>query len=392
MKIGRLKTCRISSLSTAFIHCSLKAIVRPLPDTVRPFQKVGECLYRYSSNGVYYARIKTDGKEIRRSLRTIDRDIAKRELARLRDEQTEIDRSRGKLTLDELCDRYLKTIRHQKGKTIQRKELIVRRIKNDWPTGKLTQVLKIKPSDVDVWLSRYKFGPVSRNLHIACAKELFAMAIRDNILARSPAAHLKSSKLDKPIRKTPTFEEFKAIVSEIRNQPYNPDAEESADFVEFIGLAGLGQAETSALYWPDINWKSEQIITFRHKTKSGFAIPLYPQVRPLLEKLRERAAPNGRVFAINDAKKSIAGACKRLGLPAYNHRSFRRMFITRAIERGVDVKVIAEWQGHKDGGKLILQTYSHVNRAHSQRVAQLMTDGLPDNVIPLRPDASTSTR
>jgi hypothetical protein len=31
------------------------------------FRKVGECLYRYS-NGVYYARFKADGKEIRRSL------------------------------------------------------------------------------------------------------------------------------------------------------------------------------------------------------------------------------------------------------------------------------------------------------------------------------------
>jgi len=59
------------------------------------------------------------------------------------------------------------------------------------------------------------------------------------------------------------------------------------------------------------------------------------------------------------------------------------MFITRAIERGVDVKVIAEWQGHKDGGKLILDTYSHVNRAHSDRMAQLMTDGLPENVVPI---------
>jgi hypothetical protein len=59
------------------------------------------------------------------------------------------------------------------------------------------------------------------------------------------------------------------------------------------------------------------------------------------------------------------------------------MFITRAIERGVDVKVIAEWQGHKDGGKLILDTYSHVNRVHSQRMAALMTDGEPENVIPI---------
>jgi hypothetical protein len=42
------------------------------------------------------------------------------------------------------------------------------------------------------------------------------------------------------------------------------------------------------------------------------------------------------------------------------------------------VKVIAEWQGHKDGGKLILHTFSHVNRAHSQRMAQLMSDVEPD--------------
>jgi hypothetical protein len=59
------------------------------------------------------------------------------------------------------------------------------------------------------------------------------------------------------------------------------------------------------------------------------------------------------------------------------------MFIIRAIERGVDVKVIAEWQGHKDGGKLILDTYSHVNRVHSYRMAQLMTDLESENVVEL---------
>jgi hypothetical protein len=36
-------------------------------------------LYRYS-NGVYYARIKIDGKDIKRSLKTADRDFAKRAL------------------------------------------------------------------------------------------------------------------------------------------------------------------------------------------------------------------------------------------------------------------------------------------------------------------------
>src|SRR5262249_15046535 len=114
----------------------------------------------------------------------------------------------------------------------------------------------------------------------------------------------------------------------------------------------------------------------------------FPQVRSLLEKLCDGKPHDARVFKISDAKKALAGACRRLGCPPFSQRSLRRMFITRAIERGVDVKVIAEWQGHKDGGKLILDHYSHVNRAHSQRMAELMTSEHPANVIPMRPPST----
>ena len=348
------------------------------------FQKIGECLYRYSSNGVYYARFESSGKEIRRSLRTTDRASAQRALAWLKQERDEIDPAQGKVTIAELCDRYSATVQHQKPKTIERKALIMQRIKTQWPTGRLTQVTKVKPSHVDLWISRYRFGPHSRNLHMGCIKDVFEMAVRDGIISRSPAAHLRRAKFPKPIRATPSFEEFKAIVESIRSQKFNGhDAQESADFVEFLGLAGLGKAEAAALRQSDIDWQRETITTFRHKTKSGFAIPIYPQLKPLLLRRRRDDAPNERVFKIDNAKKAIANACRRLNLPKYSHISFRRMFITRAIERGVDVKVIAEWQGHKDGGKLILDTYSHVNRAHSHRMAQLMTDGLPANVVPI---------
>jgi integrase len=350
------------------------------------FEKVGECLYRYS-NGVYYARIKIDGKDIKRSLKTTDRDFAKRALAAFRDEQQQIDRSQGKLTLAELCDRYLKTIQHQKPKTVERKTFITRRIKTHWPTGKVTQVGKIKRSDVDLWLSRYRFGSASRNLHISCVKELFNSAVRDRIITASPAAHLRSVKREKPIRLTPTFEQFKAIIADVRSQVFNAEAQDSADFLEFLGLAGLGQAEAGSLTPPDVDFASGQIITYRHKTSTGFAIPIFPQVRPLLERLCEGKAHDERVFKISDAKKALAGACRRLGYPPFSQRSLRRLFITRAIERGADVKVIAEWQGHKDGGKLILDTYSHVNRSHSNRMAQLMSTDEPENVIPMTVEA-----
>jgi integrase len=315
------------------------------PQQSGDFEKVGECLYRYSSTGGYYARVKSNRKEIRRSLGTTDRDLAKRRLAKLKDDLSKIDPSNGRMTLAELCDQYLRTVQHQKAKTVERKELIARRVKEEWPGGANCAVSKVKPSDVQFWLAQYKFGSASRNLHLAGLKDIFEMAVRDGIIAHSPAS------------------DFKAVK-----------------------LAGLGQAEASALTWGDIDWRSQRITTFRHKTKSGFAIPLYPQLRPLLERLKgdRNPPPDENVFKIRDGKKALAGACARLGLPGYSQRAFRRMFITRAIQRGIDVKVIAEWQGHKDGGKLILGTYSHVMDSHSSRMAQLMTDGEPENVVPMK--------
>jgi len=360
--------------------------MRAAKSSIGVFQKVGECLYRYSSNGVYYGRIRVDGKEIKRSLETTDRELAKRKLAQFKEEQRQIDRSQGKLTLRELCARYLKTVQHQKPKTVERKTCIVGRIKRDWPTGSSVQIAKIKPSDVDLWLSTVqrranRFGSASRNLHISCVKEVFGLAVRDRIISLSPAAHLKSAKREKPIRLTPTFEQFRAIISDVRAQQFNADAEDSADFLEFLGLAGLGQAEAGSLTRSDVDLEAGRIITFRHKTSTGFAIPIFPQIRPLLERLCKGKSNGHRLFRISDAKKALAGACRRLKMPPFSPRSLRRMFITRAIEKGVDVKVIAEWQGHRDGGKLILDTYSHVNRAHSQRMARLMTDQEPANVL-----------
>jgi hypothetical protein len=122
------------------------------------FQKVGECLYRYS-NGVYYARIKVDGKEIRKSLKTTDRTLAKRLLTQFKQEQRQIDRSQGRITLLELCDRYLQTVQHQKPQTVAGKTRIVGKIKQHWPTGNLTQVTALKMSDCDLFLARVGGAP-----------------------------------------------------------------------------------------------------------------------------------------------------------------------------------------------------------------------------------------
>ncbi len=73
-------------------------------------------------------------------------------------------------------------------------------------------------------------------------------------------------------------------------QPFNADAQDSADFLEFLGLAGPGQAEASSLTRADVDIDAGRFITFRQKTSRGFAVPIFPQLRPLHERLCEGKA------------------------------------------------------------------------------------------------------
>jgi len=273
--------------------------------------------------------------------------------------------------------------------TLATKLPVIAKLKKTWFGIDSLPLRSISPSQVQTWLTKH-YGEWSSgyyNLALSVLTSAFAMAVADRIIIESPAKGLKYRKRKSPIRPTPTFEQFKEIVADIRSNRFNPDAEQSGDFVEFIGLAGLGQAEVAAIKRSDVDLDAQQMIVFRHKTSQGFAVPIYPQLRPLIEKLCKGKKHNAPLFTISHARKAITAACRRLELPIYTHRSFRRMFVVRAIERGVDVKVIAEWQGHKDGGRLILATYSHVRAVHSNRMAQLMTTEQPANVVPMTAEA-----
>jgi integrase len=346
------------------------------------FQKTSvPCLYRYSSNGVYFALIKFDGKQIRASLKSTNFIEAKRKLVDFRRDIGKVDNSKGRLTLQGLVQKYLNTLGNQANKTLRRKSDIAARLLRDFPKGKKHPIDKITLSDLQTWLAKYKFGPPSSQLYIMFLKALFGMAVEDRILINSPAEKLSAPKRSRPIRHTPTVEEFNQIVAMIRSEKYSDTAKESADFIEFLGLAGLGQFEASSLCWRDVNFRLGHIVVFRQKTRTGFSVPIFPQLRPLLERRLQQTTeqndgrqptPETSFFSVADAKKSLSAACRKLGFANYSSRAFRRMFITRAIEQGVDVKAIASWQGHVDGGKLILDTYSHVRPAHSLRMAELV--------------------
>ena len=341
-------------------------------------------LYRYNPTGQYFARVRFRGKLHRKKLETDDYSLARRKLADFRRDLERTDATRGNASLAKVLDNYAATLAGAPS-TLKDKRAIVAKLKATFFGADSLPVRTIKPTTVAAWLSKH-YGDKSASFYnsaLTVLRDALDMAVRDRVIIESPAKDLTYRRRDKPIRLTPTFAEFNAIVADIRSQHRNQVAEASGDFIEFIGLAGLGQAEARALTRGDVDLDGGRLIAFRAKTRQGFAVPIFPQLRELLEKLCEGKAHNERLFKHRDAEKALHNSCRRLNLPRFSHRSFRRMFITRCIEKGVDVKTLADWQGHRDGGKLILQTYSHVRPEHSNRMAQLMTTDEPDNVVPI---------
>lgn len=324
------------------------------------------------------------GKLYRRKLGTTDLAYAKRKLDDFKGHLDRTDPAKGKTSFSEVLDKYEATLKGAPS-TLRDKKATILTIKTILDGCGSQPLRNLAPSKIEAFLAdRYgRLSASAYNAVLALVRSALDLAVRDKIIVENPVAHLKYRKRETPVRLTPTFEQFREIVASVRAQPFNADAQDSGDFLEMMGLLGLGQAELAALGRTDVDLAAGRIFVKRRKTGAGFHIPIFPQARDLIEKLCQGKRHDERLFKLNDARKALASACERLGYAPFSSRSLRRMFITRAIEKGVDVKVIAQWQGHRDGGKLILDTYSHVNPVHSNRMAALMTTEEPANVIEL---------
>jgi hypothetical protein len=87
----------------------------------------------------------------------------------------------------------------------------------------------------------------------------------------------------------------------------------------------------------------------------------WQETQGLNQKKPRGCSPQTKVFKIKDAKGALRGACERLKYnPSFSQRNLRQSLIQRLWEAGVTLKLISKWQGHRDGGRLILDTYTEV--------------------------------
>ena len=282
-------------------------------------------LVQYSRSGQYYARVRYKGKLYRQSLETDDFKYAKRKLSEFKQDLERTDHTKGNTSFAKVLDDYAATLNGAES-AVEKKRALIEKIKATFFGASSLQLRTVKPSQVEKWLSKHygSFSASAYNSALTLIRQALDLAVRARIIIESPVAHLKYRKRKKPIRLTPTFEQFQEVVASVRAQPFNADAQDSGDFLEAMGLLGLGQAELSTLRRGDIDLGRGQIIVYRHKTDQGLAIPIYPQARPLIEKLCEGKSHGERMFVIDDARKALGSACRRFSTPLSSRPAMRR--------------------------------------------------------------------
>lgn len=345
-------------------------------ETSSVLQKVGECLYR-NGHGTYFALVKINGKQIKRSLKTADSALAKRRLGELRSKAKGLTGEDRAMLFEHLISRWMASkkanLRPQSYKRLVSISRTLSRFLNGLP------VRSVGFTHIEKWKIKRaaEISARSFNYERDSLRQIFEYArLNLRIILENPVDAVKKRKTEKPHIVIPNKEQFRVLLSTLRAELR---AHEAPDFIEFLAYSGLRLGEGSQVRWVDVNFDLNVLVVTggEHGTKNHEfrSIPLSTPLRRLLEKLRQES--NGkskdRIFSLDSAKQALQTACEKAGLPHFTHHSMRHFFCSNAIEAGCDFKVIAEWLGHKDGGVLVAKTYGHLRNEHSTAMAKRLT-------------------
>src|SRR5262249_3135410 len=145
-------------------------------------------LYRYKSNGRYFARVRHRGKLHRKSLDTDDIAVAKRRLADFRRTLERTDAASGNKSFAALLDEYSPPRNGAKG-TVEDKNVIIDKLKNTLFGADTLPLRHLTPSRIKTWLAMH-YGNKSASYYnsaLMLVRDALEAAVRDRVIVENPA-------------------------------------------------------------------------------------------------------------------------------------------------------------------------------------------------------------
>jgi integrase len=352
-------------------------------------------LWKLALTGGYYARVKVNGKEKWRSLKTKILSVAKLRLADF--ERAERAKGQSGPVASTLCGALLdiflaqekaKTENAESSKT--RIDIAAGALLKTWPGFREMDARRVTQADCAEWARRALsegtgFHPPgtrdgkrrgmaasSYNKTLGVLRGVMAAAVKAGVLYTDPSGGLKRMKPAKKELILPSAEQFKNIVDFIAGAGAR-QSRDCADMVRLLAYSGTRINEAARLRWDYLDTARGTLrIRGTKSASSDRYLPLFQNLKLLLDEIRARRpheAGTARILHVRECKNSLAGACAKAGVARMTHHDLRHLFATRCIEAGVDIPTVSRWLGHADGGALAMRTYGHLRQDHSQAQA-----------------------
>ncbi len=342
------------------------------------WSKAGENLVRHRG-GTYYLRAWVGGKVIRISLETKDLRIAK--LKR----DTELDAQRqkaakklpeaGKTLGDalEVVRLRLASVPDHKDSTRHYYDQLVTAVKGSLPADRAAK--SWTADEARVWWKQFTSGvsATRANGALRIVRMMFDILVESGSRRDNPGSDLKRRRVPQTgLSHLPQREKFEEILKSIRSLTH-PSAKESADFVEWLAWSGMRVNEVRHFWWEHEGKQWLEVTGGPNGTKNHRHrhIPKFEALKRILD-ARRYPGCTGPVFSIKSPRFALTNACKRLGIPHIRIHDLKHLFMTTAIEKGVDIPTVSKWGGHQDGGVLAMRTYGHIRDDHSLEEARKM--------------------
>lgn len=341
----------------------------------KSFPKVPN-LVQYVSTGTYFARVKVDGKLIRQSLGTDVFTTARERLPDFLKKQRStiviegtfgdaLEQYRSDLDLDVVLSPATKRYRRN----------CIATILKHWPGIEQIVLRNLEAEECKAWAKGVanKYDEQYFNNTLGTFRAILRKVGLEG--SSDPTRGIKRLGVKAKVLTLPSPEQFKKLIALLEGSKAWKKRD-AAIVVKFLAYSGCRISEARRVTWSDVDLDHGFIRVHNAKLRNSSNhaptrdLPIVKELQDLLLGLKtERPQKTARVLPFNDVEKSLTNACAELKITRITHHDLRHLFATRAVQSGVDVATIAGWLGHKDGGALVLKTYSHFQREHSQAMA-----------------------
>jgi len=351
----------------------------------RSFPKVPNLL-QYVSTGSYFARTKVNGKIIRLSLETDVKTTAKLKLPDfLKKHSSKKAVAGAPVTFADAQRLYEEDLAndHAIGDNSKRyRRYCIKKLNGSWLELGKQKLDRITEADCKEWAGR--FAPtVDEQYFNNVLGTLRLIFNRGGLIgADDPATRIQRLSVEIPVVNLPTLEQFEQVIREMETSGAGQQ-QHCADFARFLSFSGCRLSEAKRVFPRDVDMTNGITVHSGKVRKAGKVVsktrivPIIQPMRKLLKRILKDADPDAPLLQVGECEKSLARACKIVGVPRLTHHKLRDLFATIAIESGVDVPTVADWLGHSDGGALLLKRYRKHRPEHSLAMAKKVSFSSP---------------